>query len=116
MCWLRITRPIHGPRPDGPSHATFKSAPGRFVAHPSHIVIYAPGDSLPCRLYATRIILGIYSIMMIIAPSQIIIIINKSHYEINSIIRFLLPTRRILRAQAAPSAATDLTVTIPLKA
>ncbi|EAP8669830.1 hypothetical protein EPW98_21150, partial [Salmonella enterica] len=37
---------------------------------------YAPGDSLPCRLYATRIILAIYSIMMIIAPSQIITIIN----------------------------------------
>ncbi|AAO72003.1 TPA_asm: hypothetical protein G1T00_04410 [Salmonella enterica subsp. enterica serovar Typhi str. CT18] len=77
---------------------------------------YAPGDSLPCRLYATRIILAIYSIMMIIAPSQIITIINKSHHEINSIIRFLLPARRILRAQADPSAATDLTVTIPLKA
>ncbi|EBD0199519.1 hypothetical protein EXC98_12450, partial [Salmonella enterica subsp. enterica serovar Senftenberg] len=43
---------------------------------------YAPGDSLPCRLYATRIILAIYSIMMIIAPSQIITIINKSHHEI----------------------------------
>ncbi|EBJ6264171.1 hypothetical protein DXM32_00950 [Salmonella enterica] len=55
MCWLRITRPIHGPRPDGPSHTTFKS----LVAHSSHIVIYAPGVSLPCRLYATRIILGI---------------------------------------------------------
>ncbi|ATF47906.1 hypothetical protein CO701_01435 [Citrobacter werkmanii] len=27
--------------------------------HPSHIVIYAPGDSLTCRLHATRIILGI---------------------------------------------------------
>ncbi|EAA7604334.1 hypothetical protein ADQ66_03440 [Salmonella enterica] len=81
-----------------------------------HIVIYAHGDSLPCRLYATRIILAIYSIMMIIAPSQIITIINKSHHEINSIIRFLLPARRILRAQADPSAATDLTVTIPLKA
>ncbi|EAP8773925.1 hypothetical protein EP612_18645, partial [Salmonella enterica] len=67
-------------------------------------------------LYATRIILAIYSIMMIIAASQIIIIINKSHHEINSIIRFLLPARRILRAQADPSAATDLTVTIPLKA
>ncbi len=40
----------HGPRPDGPSHATFKSAPGRFVALSSHIVIYAHGDSLPCRL------------------------------------------------------------------
>ncbi|HAD4009551.1 TPA_asm: hypothetical protein G1R60_03445 [Salmonella enterica subsp. enterica serovar Typhi str. CT18] len=77
---------------------------------------YAPGDSLPCRLYATRIILAIYSIMMIIAPSQIITIINKSHHEINSIIRFLLPACRILRAQADPSAATDLTVTIPLKA
>ncbi|EPE52377.1 hypothetical protein ZJSPA_4218 [Salmonella enterica subsp. enterica serovar Paratyphi A str. ZJ98-53] len=77
---------------------------------------YAPGDSLPCRLYATRIILAIYSIMMIIAPSQIITIINKSHHEINSIIRFLLPARRILRAQADPSAATDPTVTIPLKA
>ncbi|OLY68158.1 hypothetical protein BWD41_15260 [Citrobacter braakii] len=25
--------------------------------HPSHIVIYAPGDSLSCRLPATRIIL-----------------------------------------------------------
>ncbi|MEN3627324.1 MULTISPECIES: hypothetical protein, partial [Salmonella] len=25
---------IHGPRPDGPSHATFKSAPGRFVLTP----------------------------------------------------------------------------------
>ncbi len=45
-----------------------------------------------------------------------ITIINKSHYEINSIIRFLLPARRILRAQAAPSAAiTDLTVTILLR-
>ncbi|ECO4242770.1 hypothetical protein FYE06_20115, partial [Salmonella enterica] len=33
MCWLRITRSIHGPRPDGPSHATLKFAPGRFVAH-----------------------------------------------------------------------------------
>ncbi|EDW1429928.1 hypothetical protein QF52_001451 [Salmonella enterica subsp. enterica] len=54
--------------------------------------------------------------MMIIAASQIITIINKSHHEINSIIRFLLPARRILRAQADPSAATDLTVTIPLKA
>lgn len=29
--------------------------------------------------------------MMIIAASQIITIINKSHHEINSIIRFLLP-------------------------
>ncbi|EPE40333.1 hypothetical protein GZSPA_4252 [Salmonella enterica subsp. enterica serovar Paratyphi A str. GZ9A00052] len=88
--------------------------PGR-CSPPSHRY-YAPGDSLPCRLYATRIILAIYSIMMIIAPSQIITIINKSHHEINSIIRFLLPARRILRAQADPSAATDLTVTIPLKA
>ncbi|OZP69851.1 hypothetical protein CIG53_00930 [Enterobacter asburiae] len=26
------------------------------LAHPSHIVIYAPGDSLSCRLPATRII------------------------------------------------------------
>ncbi len=43
MGWLRITRPTHGPRPDGPSHATFKSAPGKFVAHLSHIIIYAPG-------------------------------------------------------------------------
>ncbi|ASG89244.1 hypothetical protein DLR11_02740 [Salmonella enterica subsp. salamae] len=25
-------------------------------AHPSHIGIYAPGDSLTCRLHATRII------------------------------------------------------------
>ncbi|ABX65832.1 hypothetical protein SPAB_00397 [Salmonella enterica subsp. enterica serovar Paratyphi B str. SPB7] len=25
-------------------------------AHPSHIVCYAPGDSLTCRLPATRII------------------------------------------------------------
>ncbi len=50
--------------------------------------------------------------MMIIVPSQIITIINKSHYEINSIICFC----HSLRAQAAPSAATDLTVTIPLKA
>ncbi len=54
--------------------------------------------------------------MMIIAPSQIITIINKSHYEINSIIRFLPARSVILRAQASPSAATDLTVTIPLKA
>ncbi|EAM2957167.1 hypothetical protein BU732_05800 [Salmonella enterica] len=29
---------MHRPRPDGPSQATFKSAPGRFVVHPSHIV------------------------------------------------------------------------------
>ncbi|KEY57140.1 hypothetical protein SRDD_39580 [Serratia sp. DD3] len=27
--------------------------------HPSHIVSYAPGDSLSCRLQATRIILRI---------------------------------------------------------
>ncbi|AXU97253.1 hypothetical protein CI789_19865 [Erwinia persicina] len=27
--------------------------------HPSHIVIYAPGDSQACRLPAARIILGI---------------------------------------------------------
>ncbi len=55
--------------------------------------------------------------MMIIAASQIITIINKSHHEINSIIFVLSPAaRRILRAQADPSAATDLTVTIPLKA
>ncbi|POT55983.1 hypothetical protein C3432_18510 [Citrobacter amalonaticus] len=40
----------------GPLQAAFKSAPGRFVAHPSHIVIYAAGDSLACRLPATRII------------------------------------------------------------
>ncbi|RIX56428.1 hypothetical protein D3I61_11255 [Escherichia coli] len=26
------------------------------LAHPSHIVIYAPGDSQACRLPATRII------------------------------------------------------------
>ncbi|ECI3750059.1 hypothetical protein DKT33_08285 [Salmonella enterica subsp. enterica serovar Mountpleasant] len=63
MCWLRITRPIHGARPDGPSHATFKSAPGRFVAHPCHIVIYAPGNSFLCRLLATRIILGIAALL-----------------------------------------------------
>ncbi|EAQ9657725.1 hypothetical protein D0O76_16305 [Salmonella enterica] len=60
MCWQRITRSIHEPRPDGPSHATFKSAPSRFVALPGHSVIYAPGDSLPCRLSATQIIFGIY--------------------------------------------------------
>ncbi|OSJ39724.1 hypothetical protein K795_02753, partial [Salmonella enterica subsp. enterica serovar Newport str. SHSN005] len=24
--WLRITRPIHGPRPDGPSHANLLPA------------------------------------------------------------------------------------------
>ncbi|NHB98288.1 hypothetical protein C5470_18750 [Photorhabdus stackebrandtii] len=28
--------------------------------HPSHIVIYAPGDSFTCRLAATRNLLGIY--------------------------------------------------------
>ncbi len=27
--------------------------------HPSHIVIYAPGDSFTCRLAATRNLLGI---------------------------------------------------------
>ena len=31
-----ITRPIPGPRPGGPPQAAFKSAPGRFVVHPSH--------------------------------------------------------------------------------
>ncbi|POT76283.1 hypothetical protein C3424_09320 [Citrobacter amalonaticus] len=40
----------------GRRSATFKSVPDRFVAHPSHIVIYAPGDLLVCRLSATRII------------------------------------------------------------
>ncbi|RKS54652.1 hypothetical protein [Photorhabdus asymbiotica] len=28
--------------------------------HPSHIVIYAPGDSFTCRRAATRNLLGIY--------------------------------------------------------
>jgi hypothetical protein len=31
-----------------------------FLAHPNHIVAYAPGDSQTGRLQATRIILGIY--------------------------------------------------------
>lgn len=35
-------------------------------------------------------ILFYYPIMMIIATSQIINIINKSHHEINSIIRFFI--------------------------
>ncbi|RKS66920.1 hypothetical protein BDD30_1268 [Photorhabdus asymbiotica] len=30
--------------------------------HPSHIVIYAPGDSFICRRAATRNLLGIYAI------------------------------------------------------
>ncbi|PVZ88899.1 hypothetical protein C9426_05160 [Serratia sp. S1B] len=30
------------------------------LCHPSHIVSYAPGDSITCCLQATRIILGIY--------------------------------------------------------
>ncbi|PVZ82490.1 hypothetical protein C9426_29620 [Serratia sp. S1B] len=30
------------------------------LAHPSHIVSYAPRDSLICRLQAIRMILGIY--------------------------------------------------------
>ncbi len=29
------------------------------LSHPGHIVIYAPGDSLPCRRDATRNLLGI---------------------------------------------------------
>ncbi|ASI57774.1 hypothetical protein CA952_21050 [Raoultella ornithinolytica] len=29
------------------------------LVHPSHVLMYAPGDSLPGRLHATRIILGI---------------------------------------------------------
>ncbi len=36
-----------GLAPDGPSHATFKSAPGKFVAHNSqYIIIHAPGLTL----------------------------------------------------------------------
>ncbi|OWO84418.1 hypothetical protein B5C26_05160 [Photorhabdus luminescens] len=31
--------------------------------HPSHIVIYAPGDSFTCRRAATRNLLGIYSVI-----------------------------------------------------
>ncbi len=31
------------------------------LTHPSHIVIYAPGDSFICRRAATRNLLGIYS-------------------------------------------------------
>ncbi|WP_434525244.1 hypothetical protein [Photorhabdus asymbiotica] len=30
------------------------------LTHPGHIVIYAPGDSFPCRRAATRNLLGIY--------------------------------------------------------
>ncbi|TDB49412.1 hypothetical protein C5468_13235 [Photorhabdus luminescens subsp. mexicana] len=30
--------------------------------HPSHIVIYAPGDSFTCRRVATRNLLGIYNL------------------------------------------------------
>ncbi|OWO82502.1 hypothetical protein B5C26_08955 [Photorhabdus luminescens] len=30
--------------------------------HPSHIVIYAPGDSFTCRRAATRNLLGIYNL------------------------------------------------------
>lgn len=34
------------------------------LVHPGHIVIYAPGDSLACRLPATRIILGIHTLLL----------------------------------------------------
>ncbi|POT59779.1 hypothetical protein C3432_03450 [Citrobacter amalonaticus] len=40
----------------GPLQAAFKSVPDRFVAHPSHVLMYAPGDSLRCLLPATQII------------------------------------------------------------
>ncbi|TDB62615.1 hypothetical protein C5467_02495 [Photorhabdus khanii subsp. guanajuatensis] len=34
--------------------------------HPSHIVIYAPGDSFICRRAATRNLLGINSLAVLI--------------------------------------------------
>jgi hypothetical protein len=37
VCWLRVTRLIHEPRPYGPPQAAFKSVPDRFVTHPSHL-------------------------------------------------------------------------------
>ncbi|KEY60481.1 hypothetical protein SRDD_03780 [Serratia sp. DD3] len=36
--------------------------------HPSHIVSYAPGDSITCRLQANRIILGIYGYSPVMEP------------------------------------------------
>ncbi len=69
--------PSYGPRPD------FQTVTRSYADY-----LYSFEGLTPCHLYATRIILAIYSIMMIIAASQIITIINKSHHEINSIIRF----------------------------
>ncbi|RKS54748.1 hypothetical protein BDD30_4339 [Photorhabdus asymbiotica] len=33
--------------------------------HPSHIVIYAPGDAFTCRRAATRNLLGIYMFLYV---------------------------------------------------
>ncbi|RKS59722.1 hypothetical protein [Photorhabdus asymbiotica] len=35
------------------------------LAHPGHIVIYAPGDAFTCRRAATRNLLGIVKIVII---------------------------------------------------
>ncbi|WP_434524578.1 hypothetical protein [Photorhabdus asymbiotica] len=39
--------------------------------HPSHIVIYAPGDSFTCRRAATRNLLGIYPILYFTIQSKL---------------------------------------------
>ncbi|APR33977.1 hypothetical protein BTW28_13330 [Citrobacter freundii] len=41
--------------------------------HPSHIVIYAPGNSLTCRLHATRIILVIALVNIFYCYSVLVI-------------------------------------------
>ncbi|RAX01835.1 hypothetical protein CKY04_04330 [Photorhabdus sp. S8-52] len=52
------------------------------LTHPGHIVIYAPGDSLPCRLAATRNLLGIYVVFRIICPFPVSIIPNLNKQKI----------------------------------
>ncbi|NHB95483.1 hypothetical protein C5470_03210 [Photorhabdus stackebrandtii] len=40
--------------------------------HPSHIVIYAPGDSFTCRRAATRNLLGICYLSLLTMPNTVL--------------------------------------------
>ncbi|PVZ82543.1 hypothetical protein C9426_29320 [Serratia sp. S1B] len=57
-CWLRSdTRLFLSLSPKGAAASSVQVC-SQQTCHPSHIVAYAPGDSIACRLQATRIILN----------------------------------------------------------
>ncbi|CAQ82955.1 conserved hypothetical protein [Photorhabdus asymbiotica] len=52
------------------------------LTHPGHIVIYAPGDSFPCRRAATRNLLGINPLINFLIFLKNIIVGLKTHIEV----------------------------------